>query len=114
MANPDLQHDLTVGLQVERTSLAWSRTMMVLAAVFGIIAVHALVTTLAWPLAIAASIAAGSCLISGTVVAHRRLRRLHAQIRAHDAVNATAAIAALTMVVVLASLLALIAVVTQV
>ena len=108
-----LQEDLTIGLQVERTALSWSRTLMVLAAIFGLIAVHALVTTLAWPLAIASSAAAAVTLASGTLVAHRRLHRLHQQIRTHTAVNATLQTLLLACVAFLACTLAFVTVVTQ-
>lgn len=108
-----LHADLTMGLQIERTSLAWNRTLVVLASIFGLIAVHALVTTLAWPLAIGCSLIAAGILASAVMVAHRRLRQLRRQIRSHLAVNATAQALVLTVAAAFASVLALIAIITQ-
>lgn len=108
-----LHQDLTLGLQVERTSFAWNRTLVVLATVFGLIAVHALVTRMAWPLAIAAGFLAAGILAAATWVAHRRLHSIRRQIREHLAVNVAGQALAVTAAAVIASLLGLIAIITQ-
>jgi uncharacterized membrane protein YidH (DUF202 family) len=109
----DLRRDMTVGLQAERTSLAWSRTLVVISAIFGIIGVHSLVMSRPWPLTLACLAAAGALLTGSTPLARLRLERINRDIGRQLAVSATAPSLAAALLTTLASILALVTIVTQ-
>jgi hypothetical protein len=101
------------GLQPERTSLAWSRTLVVLAAIFGITGVHALVTSQPWPLIFATTATAAALLIGSTHIARRRLDIIRRDMHRHTAVSAATPTIAVSGLTSLASILALITIIAQ-
>lgn len=110
MSREELAFELRKGVQPERTSLAWSRTFLVLAAVFGLIGVHGYVTGV--PIAIAAVAMAGAAaaLLAGSWVAHTRLRSIHRVIEERLAVAAAVPTFLVTAASVVVSLIALLAI----
>ena len=75
-----LAADIASGAQPERTALAWSRTLVLIAALNGVIALNGLLTgeslaRLAVPCAIGALALGGAPYLS-----HRRLRVIHADL----------------------------------
>ncbi len=110
---PDLPSEMSTGLQPERTSLAWSRTLVVLAAIFGIISVHALVTSQPWPLMLATTATAAAVLTGSTPIARRRLDIIKRDMDSHTAVSAATPTMAISGVTSIASILALITIIAQ-
>ena len=104
---------MSTGLQAERTSLAWSRTLVVVAAIFGIISVHALVTTQPWPLTLATTATAAAVLTGSTPIARRRLDIIKRDLHRHTAVRAATPTVAVSGLTSLASILALITIIAQ-
>ena len=84
----EIEADFANGLQPERTSLAWSRTLMLLAGVLGLIAVHAVLSMQTPIPGFAIAGCSGIVLVANHALAHRRLTVIHAQLRSHVAVNA--------------------------
>lgn len=110
---PGLPSDMSIGLQAERTSLAWSRTLVVVAAVFGIISLHALVISQPWPLTLATTATAAAVLTGSTPIARRRLDIIKRDIHRHTAVSAATPSIAVSCLTSLASVLALITIIAQ-
>ncbi len=111
--NSDLRREMGVGLQAERTSLAWSRTLIVLAAIFGIISAHGFLADQPWPLVAAAACLAGVILATSSPVSHRRLYSITSEVRRNTTVTATVPTVVLAFVTTSASVIALITIMTQ-
>ena len=112
-SGPDLPSDIGAGLQAERTSLAWSRTLVVVAALFGIISVQALVTSQPWPLTLATTATAAAVLTGSTPIARRRLNIIKRDMHRHTALSAATPSIAVSGLTSLASVLALITIIAQ-
>lgn len=104
----EIEADFANGLQPERTSLAWSWTLMLLAGVLGLIAVHAVLSMQTPIPGFAIAGCAGIVLVANHALAHRRLTVIHAQLRSHVAVNALGQALALATLVSAVGALALI------
>jgi hypothetical protein len=110
---PGLSSDMSVGLQAERTSLAWSRTLVVVAAIFGLISVHTLVTSQPWLLTLSTTATAAALLTGSTTIARLRLEIIKRDVHRHTAVSAATPSIAVAGLTSLASALALITIIAQ-
>jgi len=86
---------------------------VVLAALFGIISVHALVKSQPWPLILATTATAAAVLTGSTPIARRRLDIIKRDLNRHTAVSAPTPTIAVSGLTCLASVLALIAIIAQ-
>lgn len=91
------------GLQAERTSLAWSRTLTVIAGTCGMVGVHAMAEHRSIAGVLTWAVLGGSALILAWPVSHSRLRHLQRALADRGAVTAPRA---LLIVAILATLLA--------
>lgn len=106
----DLQAELRAGVQPERTSLAWSRTLLTLAAAVGLVGVHGYVSDVTPTLSVAAMSAAGLTLLLGSPISRRRLATIHRSITELGTVPAAGPTLALTAVTALVAVVGLIAI----
>ena len=88
----------------ERTSLAWSRTLVGLGAVIGFIATHADLGDAATALIVALGVTALAVLAGSSLVAHRRLRHASAALLGQRPATAPVAVAAMTGAAVVVAL----------
>lgn len=107
-----LAADIARGVQPERTALAWSRTLVLVAAINGVIALNGLLTgenlaRLALPCAVGAL-----ALAAAPYLSHRRLRAIHADLAAGQSVVSLRPMVALTAVAAALSAFALVVVLT--
>lgn len=106
----ELQAELRKGAQPERTSLAWSRTLLVLAATFGIIGIHSYESGVWIAIPAVALTCSGTALVTGSIVAHARLRAIHHIIIEQRNVAAVLPTLLMSGVTVLVSVVALLAI----
>ena len=109
----DLRREMEVGLQAERTSLAWSRTLIVLAAIFGILSAHGFLADQPWQLIAATTCLAGVILATSSRVCRMRLDSITREIQRHRTVTATVPTVVLAFMTTSASALALITIMKQ-
>lgn len=110
MSPQDLQAELRAGVQPERTSLAWSRTLLALAAAVGVIGVHGYVCDVTPALSVAAMSMAALALLLGSLIARRRLASIHrtiADLGTAPSAGPTFALAAVTAVVAIVAIAAI-------
>lgn len=106
----ELDVEIRKGAQPERTSLAWSRTLLVLAATFGVIGIHGYVSGVSMAIPAAAIMLAAAALLTGTLVAQARLRSIHLDLAERRSVATAVPMLGVAMATAFVALLALLAI----
>lgn len=106
----ELAVELRKGAQPERTSLAWSRTLLVLAATFGVIGIHGYVSGVSLVIPATALVFAAAALLTGTLVAQARLRSIHRVITEQRTVATAFPMLIVSLAVAFVALIALLAI----
>lgn len=106
----ELAVELRRGVQPERTSLAWSRTLLVLAATFGVIGIHGYVSGVSMAIPATALVFAAAALLSGTLIAQHRLHSIHCVISEQRTVATAFPMLLVSLTVAFVALIALLAI----
>ncbi len=109
-AHRQLINDLRMGQQVERTALAWNRTLTALAGVIGLIGLHAYLNHGDAALSVVCAIAGVLTLLLSAQVTYGRHRRAHRQLRQRKSTRLRTEVAFLSCICVVIAVLAVITV----